>query len=175
MLSRDAINRVTLAAQSPRQLWRTRPLADTPPIVIVDRVWLQVVAPTGQTFLDCSGHERREMRGQERVVLSVIGVYSDRRHEILHYQAVAAEDTQAWTTVLAALLRRGLDRASVRMVVIPSLPTPQRALGARRATSARLRPSAGCSAPPGQRDLRRARETRGQPAARRAYRGDRRS
>lgn len=117
MLSRDAINRVTLAAQSPMQLWRTRPIADTPPILIVDGVWVQVLAPTGQTFLDRSGHERREMRGQERVVLTVMGVWEDGRHEILHYEAVAAEDSEAWTTVLAALSRRGLDPARVRMVV----------------------------------------------------------
>jgi transposase-like protein len=82
MLSRDAINRVTVAAQSPMQLWRNRPIADTPPILIVDGVWVQVLAPTGQTFLDRSGHERREMRGQERVVLTVMGVWEDGRHEI---------------------------------------------------------------------------------------------
>lgn len=117
MLSRDAINRVTLAAQSPMQRWRTRPIVDTPPILIVDGVWVQVLAPTGQTFLDRSGHERREMRGQERVVLTVMGVWEDGRHEILHYEAVEGEDTDAWTTVLAALKRRGLDPDAVRMVV----------------------------------------------------------
>ena len=46
-----------------------------------------------------------------------MGVYSDGRHEILHYEAVAGEDTEAWTTVLAALKRRGLDPSAVRMVV----------------------------------------------------------
>ena len=117
MLSRDAINRVTLAAQSPMQVWRNRPIVDTPPILIVDGVWVQVLAPTGQTFLDRSGHERREMRGQERVLLTAMGVWEDGRHEILHYEAVAAEDTEAWTTVLAALKRRGLDPNAVRMVV----------------------------------------------------------
>jgi putative transposase len=117
VLSRDAINRVTIAAQSPMQLWRTRPITDTPPLLIVDGVWVQVLAPTGATWIDQSGHERREMRGQERVVLTVMGVWEDGRHEILHYEAAAAEDTDAWTHLLAALSRRGLDPASVRMVV----------------------------------------------------------
>jgi len=117
VLSREAINRVTVAAQSPMQRWRERPISDTPPILIVDGVWVQVLAPTGQTFLDRSGHERVEMRGQEQVVLAVIGVWEDGRHEILHYQAAAAEDTEAWTAVLATLKRRGLDAAAVRMVV----------------------------------------------------------
>jgi putative transposase len=117
VLSRDAISRVTIAAQSPMQLWRTRPITDTPPILIVDGVWVQVLAPTGATWIDQSGHERREMRGQERVVLTVMGVWEDGRHEILHYEPAAAEDTDAWTHLLAALQRRGLDPASVRMVV----------------------------------------------------------
>jgi transposase-like protein len=117
VLSRDAINRVTLAAQSPMMLWRERPLTDTPPILIVDGVWVQVLAPTGQTFLDRSGHERKEMRGQEQVILTVMGVWEDGRHEILHYQAAPEEDTQSWTAMMAALKRRGLDPEAVRMVV----------------------------------------------------------
>ena len=117
VLSRDAINRVTIAAQSPMQIWRNRRITDTPPILIVDGVWVQVLTPTGQTWLDQSGHERREMRGQERVVLTVMGVWEDGRHEILHYEAAAAEDSDAWTSMLAALKRRGLDMEGVRMVV----------------------------------------------------------
>jgi putative transposase len=47
--SRDALNWVTLAAQSPMEQWRQRPIMDTPPILIVDGVWVQILAPTGQT------------------------------------------------------------------------------------------------------------------------------
>src|SRR6266511_4096611 len=52
VLSREAVNRVTRAAQSPMDTWRTQPITDTPPILIVDGVWGQVLAPTGATFLD---------------------------------------------------------------------------------------------------------------------------
>jgi putative transposase len=117
VLSRDAINRVTIAAQSPMQLWRNRPITATPPILIVDGVWVQVLAPTGQTWTDRSGHVRQEMRGQEQVILTVMAVWEDGRHEIVHYEAAAAEDTDAWTTLLAALKRRGLNPDAVRMVV----------------------------------------------------------
>ena len=99
------------------QLWRTRPITDTPPILIVDGVWVQILVPTGQTWRDRSGHERVEMRGQERVVLAVMGVWEDGRHEILHYEATEAESTDTWSAVLAALTQRGLDPAAVRMVV----------------------------------------------------------
>src|SRR6266536_3894040 len=117
VLSREAVGRVTIAARSPMQRWRERPITHTPPILIVDGVWVQILVPTGQTWLDRSGHERVEMRGQERVVLAVMGVWEDGRHEILHYEASDAESSESWSAVLAALKRRGLDPDAVRMVV----------------------------------------------------------
>jgi putative transposase len=94
-----------------------RRITDTPPILIVDGVWGQVLQPTGTTFLDQSGHERRQMRGQDQVILTVMGVWPDGRHQIIHYQLAAAEDTAAWSDLLAALIARGLDAAAVLMVV----------------------------------------------------------
>ena len=85
--------------------------------LIVDGVWVQILAPTGQTWRDRSGHERQEMRGQERVVLAVRGVWEDGHHELLRYEASEAESTDTWSAVLAALTQRGLDPAAVRMVV----------------------------------------------------------
>jgi transposase-like protein len=117
VLSRQAVNRVTIAAQSPMETWRTRPITDTPPILIVDGVWGQVLAPTGATFLDQSGHERREMRGHDQVILTVMGVWPDGRHQIIHYQLAAAEDSAAWSDLLAALIKRGLDASAVQLVV----------------------------------------------------------
>jgi transposase-like protein len=117
VLSRSAVNRVTLAAQSPLEAWRTQPITDTPPILIVDGVWGQVLFPTGATWLDQSGHERREMRGQDQVILTVMGVWEDGRHQIIHYQLASAEDTQAWSDLLVALIGRGLDATAVQMVV----------------------------------------------------------
>jgi transposase-like protein len=117
LLSREAVNRVTRAAQSPMEEWRTRPISDTPPILIVDGVWGQVLFPTGATFLDQSGHQRREMRGQNQVILTVMGVWEDGRHQIIHYHLAAAEDTAAWFDLLAALIARGLDADAVQLVV----------------------------------------------------------
>jgi len=95
VLARAAVNRVTLAAQSPMAAWRARPISDTPPILIVDGGWGQVLQPTGATFLDQRGHERRQMRGHDQVILTVMGVWDDGRHQILHYQLATAEDTTA--------------------------------------------------------------------------------
>lgn len=117
LLSRDALNRVTLAAQSPMEAWRQRPIADTPPFLIVDGVWVQLLAPTGQTWIDRSGHERREMRGQDQVVVAVMGVWPDGRHQLLAYEAASGEDSEAWATLFANLKQRGLDPNLVRLVV----------------------------------------------------------
>jgi transposase-like protein len=57
------------------------------------------------------------MRGQDQVILTVMGVWPDGRHQIIHYQLAAAEDTAAWSDLLAALIARGLDATPVQMVV----------------------------------------------------------
>ena len=117
VLSREAVNRVTIAARSPMEEWRTRPITDTPPILIVDGVWGHVLFPTGARWTDQSGHERREMRGQEQVILTVRGVWPDGRHQIIHYQLAAAEDATGWSDLLSALIARGLDASAVQVVV----------------------------------------------------------
>src|SRR5215207_2997538 len=117
VLSREAVNRVTRAAQSPMHTWRTQPITDTPPILLVDGVWGQLLAPTGALWIDQSGHERREMRGQDQVILTVMGVWPDGRHQILHYQLAAAEDSAAWSALVTTLLARGMDATAVQMVV----------------------------------------------------------
>jgi transposase-like protein len=117
VLSREAVNRVTRAAQSPMDTWRTQPITDTPPILLVDGVWGQVLQPTGALWIDQSGHERREMRGVDQVILTVMGVWPDGRHQLIHYQLAAAEDTVAWSDLLATLIGRGVDAATVEMVV----------------------------------------------------------
>jgi transposase-like protein len=117
VLSRSAVNRVTLAAQSPMDAWRHSPITDTPPILIVDGVWVSIHYPTGETFLDRSGHTRARVRAAERVILAVMGVWEDGRHALLHYSIAASEDTAAWSQVGQELRERGLDEARVALVV----------------------------------------------------------
>jgi transposase-like protein len=109
VLSREAVNRVTRAAQSPMEAWRNSRITDTPPILIVDRVWGQVLFPTLTMWTDQSGHERQQMRAVEQVILTVMGVWEDRRHQIIHDQLAAAEDRAAWSDMLLALRERGLE------------------------------------------------------------------
>ena len=117
VLSRSAVNRVTLAAQTPMDAWRHQPITDTPAILIVDGVWVSIHYPTGETWTDRSGHTRQRVRAQHRVILAVMGVWEDGRHALLHYSIAATEDTAAWMQVGQELRERGLDAALVALVV----------------------------------------------------------
>jgi putative transposase len=116
-LSRGAINRVTQAAQAPLEAWLQTPITDTPPVLIIDGVWVSIQYPTGETWVDRSGHTRQRVRAQERVLLTVLGVWPDGRHQVLHYQVAPAENQAAWVALWQALRVRGLDGAQVQVVV----------------------------------------------------------
>lgn len=117
VLSREAVNRVTRAAQAPMEAWHQEPIRDTPPVLIVDGVWVQVLVPTGETWTDKSGHTRQKVRGVERVVLTVMGLWPNGRRQIVGYQAAPAEDTVSWSQLFAALTARGLAPERVQLVV----------------------------------------------------------
>jgi putative transposase len=117
VLSCSAVNRVTLAAQTPMEAWREQPLAETPPIVIVDGVWVSIQYPTGETFTDRSGHQRHKVRHQERVILAGLGVWPNGRHYVLHYEVATTESVETWKEFWQHLIARRLDPAGVRMVV----------------------------------------------------------
>jgi len=117
VLSCSAVNRVTLAAQTPMEHWRDQPLAETPPIIITDGVWVSIQYPTGETFTDRSGHQRHKVRHQERVILAALGVWPDGRHYVLHYEVATTESADTWKAFWQHLLARQLDPVVVRMIV----------------------------------------------------------
>lgn len=116
-LSRHAVNRVSEQVESQMTAWRLQPIPQTPPVLIVDGVWVTVLEPTGKRFTDRSGHSRTQMRGQERVVLAVAAVWPDGRHHLLHYHVAHAENASTWGALWQALTARGLDANQVRLVV----------------------------------------------------------
>jgi transposase-like protein len=117
ILSRTAVNRITLAVHETMTTWRSQPVAATPPVLLVDGVWVQILYPTGQTWTDASGHVRQEVRGAERVILTGLAVWPDGQHSILHYEVAAAETQVTWTAFLEHLVARGVDPSQVRLVV----------------------------------------------------------
>jgi transposase-like protein len=117
VLSVSAINQVTLAAQADVVAWRNRPLTETPPVLLVDGVWVKILYPTPETWLDRAGHTRQQQRVQERVILAALAVWPDGRYHLLHYEVAEAEDDVTWRQFWQHLRERGLDPAKVEVVV----------------------------------------------------------
>jgi putative transposase len=116
-LSRQAVNRVTQQVETTMRAWRLQPINETPPVLIVDGVWVSILYPTGATWTDRSGHERVQVRAEERVILAVLAVWPDGRHHLLDYIVAQSEDTSSWSALWQALQARGLDTQAVQMVV----------------------------------------------------------
>lgn len=117
LLSVSAINQITIKVQSEMTAWRQRPLQQTPPIIIVDGVWVEILYPTGETWLDQAGHRRQQRRGQERVILAALAVWPDGHYHLLHYEVAEAENKATWNTFWQHLIERGLDPQGVELVV----------------------------------------------------------
>jgi transposase-like protein len=114
--SREAVNRVTLVAQERMGAWRRPRLAETPPVIIMDGVWVEILYPTGDTWTDRSGHHRQKRRGHKRVIWAALAVFPDGRHYLLHYEVAEDENAKTWTAFFQHLLDRGLDPQAVQVV-----------------------------------------------------------
>lgn len=117
LLSVSAINQVTMHIQSEVEVWQRAKIEQTPPIVLVDGVWVKILYPTGETWVDKAGHKRRQQRGQERVILAALAVWPDGRSHVLHYEAAQNEDEVNWKVFWQHLLERGLDPKMLELVV----------------------------------------------------------
>lgn len=117
LLSVSAINRVTRKVQETMHIWYQRPIEHTPPIILVDGVWVKILYPTGATWLDRAGHERQERRVEERVILAALGVWPDGHYHILHYEVADTEDEGSWRAFWQHAMARGLDAQAVELVV----------------------------------------------------------
>ena len=117
VLSVSAINQVTTKVQAEMTLGRQQPIPQTPPIIIVDGVWVKILYPTTATWLDRAGHTRRERQVQERVILTGLAVWPDGRYHLLHYEVAETEDEVGWQAFWQQLLKRGLEPQAVKLVV----------------------------------------------------------
>ena len=97
--------------------WRQQPMGQTPPILIVDGVWVTILYPTGETWMGRSGHQRQQVRGQGRVILAALAVWSDGWYYIPHYEVAEDENADTWTAFFLNLVNRRLDLQAVRIVV----------------------------------------------------------
>jgi putative transposase len=117
VISRNAVNQVSLRVQERMHKERHSQIKQTPAVLIVDGVWVEIQYASGELKVDRSGHQRQVRQSQERVILTVMALWADGRHEILHYTIAEQEETEAWQAVFEQLIERGLDPHAVRVVV----------------------------------------------------------
>ncbi len=117
VLSRTAVNRVTLAVQNQLDTRRLAAIAKTPKILIVDGVWVEIQYTRDEFKEDRSGHLRQCRQAEERVVLAVLAVWEDASYEILHYEIAAEEGDAEWSQLFEHLIERGLNPQTVQLVV----------------------------------------------------------
>jgi transposase-like protein len=93
-------------------------LQETPPVMIVDGIWVTVMYATGKQCKDRMGRMRAEKRGQRRVVLVAQGVWpTSGRREVLGWVIAQSEDQDAWGELMALLLQKGLQIEQVQLVI----------------------------------------------------------
>lgn len=96
---------------------RQVPILQTPPILIVDGVWVDVQYTLNTFKLDWPGYQRAYRKVQERVILVAMAVWDDGSYHVLQHEAAKTEDELAWMTFFDHLLQRGLDSQVLYLVV----------------------------------------------------------
>lgn len=117
VVSRTAINRITLRVHDKMKADRQKPLDHTPPVIIVDGVWVDIQYTLDHFKIDQAGHQRQCRQVQERVILVAMAVWPDGSYNILHYEVATAETEATWLSFFDQLLLRQLDPQRVELVV----------------------------------------------------------
>lgn len=117
VLSRTSVNQVTLKVQADMAARRNAPITTTPPILIVDGVWVDIQYTLDAFKVDQAGHQRQCRQAEERVILAAMAVWTDGSYHILHYEIATEEGATSWTTFFDNLINRGLDPQAVKLLV----------------------------------------------------------
>lgn len=94
-------------------------LEQVPAVVMLDGVWLKVLEPTGEQYVDKGGRKRDRLKLKRFPLLVAYGVdpVSGQRW-VLDWERGREEDLESWRTLLMRLQARGLsERAGLRLFV----------------------------------------------------------
>lgn len=117
VLSVNAVNQITLQVQRRLDAKRETPFEQTPAIILVDGVWVDIQYVIADEYKeDLSGHLRQRRQVEERVVLAVMAVWADGRTEVIHYEVAETESEAAWRDLFAHLIERGFDPKALELV-----------------------------------------------------------
>jgi len=80
-----------------------------PAVVMLDGVWLKVLEPTGEKFVDKKGRERDRLKKRKFPLLVAYGLDpSSGERWVLDWQKGKEEELESWRTLLMRLQARGL-------------------------------------------------------------------
>jgi hypothetical protein len=106
VISRSAINQITLQVQARIDEQRLAPISQPPAIRIVDGVWVEIQYRLDQWKEDRAGHQRQARQGQDRVILTALAVWPDGRYQVFHYEVAEGENDTTWKVLSLAGCRR---------------------------------------------------------------------
>jgi transposase-like protein len=99
----------TLTHQTTRSV--VQELTSVSPVVMLDAIWITLLADTGSTRKDRSQRERPVKAGKKVCVLVALGLYPQSgRWGILGWDIADSESREAWETLLLTLEQRGVYR-----------------------------------------------------------------
>ncbi|KAM3106629.1 transposase [Phormidesmis sp. 146-33] len=117
VLSVNAVNQITLQVQRRLEEKRQARFSQTPAIILVDGVWVDIQYVIADEYKeDLSGHLRQRRQVEERVVLAVMAVWADGRTELIHYEVAETESEAAWRELFAHLIERGFNPEALELV-----------------------------------------------------------
>jgi transposase-like protein len=117
VLSLAACNRLVSRVADQLQGFKTCPVENPPPILLVDGMGVKIAYPTSEYRHDAQGRCRAVKRKQTRVVLSALGVWPDGHWEIVHWQVAEGDRAVTWKAFFGELYLKGITEATTDLVV----------------------------------------------------------
>lgn len=108
-LSIATVNRLVNDAADLAEVFQSGELVTVPAVVMLDGIWLKVLEPTGEKYVDKKGRCRQRMKMRKFPLLVAYGVdpVSGERW-LLDWERGQDEDEDSWRKLLERLLARGL-------------------------------------------------------------------
>lgn len=108
-LSIATINGMVNEAASLAEGFRSGEIEKCPPVVMLDGIWLKVLEPTGEWYVDKKGRKKERLKKAKFPILVAYGVDPDTgRRWVLDWERGREEDKESWQRLLERLEQRGI-------------------------------------------------------------------
>lgn len=108
-LAKSTINARVLEVSRLVEAFHQGTLEQVPPVVLLDGLWVKVLQPTGEWFVDKQGRERPRVQRKKIGLLVAYGVDpATGEWWVLDWERAEQEDQDSWERLLERLRQRGL-------------------------------------------------------------------